>query len=160
MKHKIEGTIIETCNCEIISFLDTSEYVEGVEITNPMMQIFPPNWDTYFSLEYNTNSITVFKPEHIGHGSFPSGVYHFKQSICPNDKVLNEFCYLNICCERNEIAELYCGASDETVEDLVDYSIKLDIAQKLVAKGKVKEGSELYNIIRKKLNKLSSCETC
>lgn len=162
MKHKIEGGIIEQCKCNIISFLDTSEYIEGLEVTNPILQIFPPDWDKYFSIKYNLNGITILRPEHINHGSFPDGIYHFIQSICPNDKLINKFCYLNICCTRKHLASLICDYmnNEDKLEELYKLKMQLESSQDLVELGEVKKGTELFKITRKSLNRLKPCNIC
>lgn len=165
MKHIIEGIILEQhCDCDIITFLDTSKYIDavGIIIENPMLQIFPPNWDKYFSIKYNTNAVTLIRPEHINHNTLPSGVYHFIQSICPNDKLKNEFCYLNICKELNRISKLACEylEDDESLEKLFEIKMSLEVAQDLVGYGEVHKGTNLYNTAVKMLSILENKKDC
>lgn len=166
MKHIISNVILEQSrkDCNIISFLDTSKYLD-IEVTNPMLQIAPPNWSKYYNISYNMNAITLIRPEHINHQTLPSGVYHFIQSVCPNDKVKEEFCYLQICNELKCIAELACFYMDnedykKNLVKLYDLELQLKMAQSLVNKGEVKKGTELYNIGVKKLNSLENKKDC
>lgn len=158
MKHTLKAKILESTDCCILCFMDTSDYTSEIEVTTPVLEIAPPNWDTYFTTTFIPESITLLSPEQISHTSFPSGLYSFRMSVCPNDKVYYKFCYLNICEEKNRIAELAC--EEDNLEKLVDIELKLNIAQRMVRMGKVKEGVEIYNQEKNKLNKFNDCELC
>lgn len=158
-RHKIEGLIIETCNCDLITFLDTSIYREGVDVTNPILRIYPPNWDNYINIEYNLNAITLIRPEHLAHSSLPDGVYHFVQSVCPNESTEVSFCYLNTCNKENELTDLACV--EENREEVVNLLFELKLAKEITVNCGVKEGIEMYNTICKKVEKLKNkCKTC
>lgn len=152
MKSILTHTILEQCDCNAIVFLDTSEY-QG-DVTSPILRIFPPDLNSYVNINYNLNAITVIKPEHIKFSSFPSGVYRFIQSICPNADTEVETCYLNVCNERDAIKKIACD--DQKLEELADLLFYLDIAQGIVNECKDK-AIEILQIVQDKISKLKGC---
>lgn len=158
-KNNLSSTIIEQCDCNIISFLDTSEYLP--DITNPILRITPPNFTNYKNIEYNLNAITVIKPEHLYKNCLEGGVYHFVQSVCPNDKVQLEFCYLHICNELDQLNNVVCNnfEDEEILEKVFDLKMKLEVAQRLVKNCDVRKGTEMYNIVVENIKKLD-CKDC
>jgi len=159
-KNILSGSIIEQCDCNVIAFLDTSEYLGSV--TNPILRIYPPNWSDYVNIEYNMNAITLIRPSHIKHNSLPSGVYHFTQSVCPNEKVFREFCYLNVCREYECLQEILCNSEDKE-EKVFKLKMQLDFAQRLVQDCDTKRGLELYNTAVKEIQSLlkdNKCNNC
>jgi len=152
MKSTLTYTILEQCDCNIISFLDTSEY-EG-DVTNLVLKIFPPDLNSYVNINYNQNAITLIKPEIIKHSSLPSGIYTFVQSICPNEDTEVTSCYLHVCKEREDIKKLACD--DANLEALSNLLFYLDIAQGIVSECKTK-ALEILHIVRKEIEKLKMC---
>ena len=150
MKSELTYTILEQCDCNIITFLDTSTYVG--EATNPVLRIFPPDMDTYSTMPYNKEAITLIKPSHLRFKSLTSGLYTFVQSICPNEQTEVTTCYLNVCNERDEIKKMAC---DCPTDELVDLLFELDIAQGIVSECPEK-GVELLKIVRNKIKKLKN----
>jgi hypothetical protein len=167
MRHKLSHKLLaqnSNCDCNSLLFLDTSDYIESIEPTSPIIQIYPPNWSEHYSISYNILGITNITPKHINHECLPSGVYNLVQSVCPNDKVKVSSCFLLTCKEMNRIAELACTFVDKCEEehltDLLDLKYSFEIAKDLVCGGKVKEGTILYNTSVKKLEKLEKSEEC
>lgn len=150
----LSNTILETCDCNIITFLDTTEYVNEPE--NPILRIYPPDFESYGQIEYNTNAITLIKPPHIKHGCLPGGLYTFIQSIKPNIKTEYSTCYLHVCNELERLKNLAC--CDEA-EGVVDIYIELLIAQKM-ANDCPEKAVELYNISKDKIDKLEKLKNC
>ena len=157
--------IEQDCDCNIITFLDTSIYNTDLAPENLMLQIAPPNWSSYYSINYNKEAITLIRPSHIAHSTLPSGIYHIIQSAKPNDKVFIKCCYLNVCNELKEITELACICidEDESLEELFELKMGLEAAQSLVYSGETVKGKNLYTTIVSKLKIISSkknCEIC
>jgi hypothetical protein len=163
-KNKLDSSIIrdDSGDCCVMLFLDKSEYL--VDAKNPILNITPPNFTDYISLEYNMNAITILKAENIGFETFSSGIYKFEHSVCPNDKVKRSFCYLNICEEIACINRLKCEEDDEKIlEELVNLYFEFQIAQDSVNLCSVNQALCTYNIAKKKLENLinkSQCDVC
>lgn len=160
MKHELSFEILEQKDCNILSLLDTSIYLEDVPITSPIIKIFPPNWDKYISLPLVRSQINLIRPSNIRYKTFPGGIYSIEISICPNAKVYHKQCYLHICNELKLISQLACDS--DNYEELFDIRMKLETAQDMVYDGNVKEGTTLYNIAVKELNKIKQkdCGIC
>jgi hypothetical protein len=142
----VQGSFLEQCDCDIISFLDTSTYLPN--ITNPILRIFPPNWSEYINIPYNLNQITLITPGLLKHSTLPSGVYKIIQSVCPNDKSFKEYCYLQICKDLQCLKEIVCEYSEDEIimNKVFTLKMQLEAAQDLVYECDVNKGTELYNI--------------
>jgi len=163
MEHTISGSIVEQCDCCVLAFMDTSEYMDTVETTNPVLQIYPPNWNSYVNIPYNINGITLIRSKHLKIGSIPSGLYHFKQSVCPNEETEVSSCYLNICPEIKKIENAACLHQDdeEKLEELYDLKMDLEIAQGMVNNSNcdTEKAIKLFNDAVKDIDKLNN-EDC
>lgn len=154
-KNIVKGSFLDQCDCDVIPFLDTSDYLPNVK--NPILKIFPPNWDNYINIPYNLNAITLIKPKLIRHNFLPGGVYHITQSVCPNDKSFKEYCYLHICLDMECLKEIVCeDQSEETLEKVFTLKMQLEAAQDLVASCDVEKGTELYNTTVEQIKKLQN----
>lgn len=153
-KNIVKGSILEQCDCNVIPFLDTSEYLP--DVTNPILRIYPPNWDKYINIPYNLNAITLITPSLIRHTSLPAGVYHITQSVCPNEKSFTDFCYLHVCPDMECLKEIVCDMVDDedVLEEVFKLKMQLEAAQDLVQSCDVDKGTELYNTTVKQIKKL------
>ena len=154
MKHNISGEILESCNCDRIIFIDTSKYL--AEVTNPLLRIYPPNWNKYVDIQYNVSAITLIEPKHIKHATFPDGAYRIIQSVCPNSKTEVGFCYFNTCNLmsnlKNQIAENI--DDEEKLEELFAQKMYLDSVKDL----EPEKANEIYNNVSNALKKM--CNVC
>lgn len=145
-------SILEQCDCDIITFLDTSTY--AVEPDNAILRIFPPDFNSYYSIRYNPQQITLIRASSLRHECLPSGLYHIVQSVCPNEATEVESCYLHVCPERDRIMQLAC---EDPSEELSDLLMELDIAQRL-AKEHPKKGIELLNKVKERLDEIETVD--
>ena len=162
-KHELSGSIVEQCDCCVLAFMDTSQYSEEVEVTNPILQIYPPNWNKYVNVPYNVNGMTYIRGKHLKIGGLPSGLYHIKQSVCPNEKTEVESCYLNICPEMDKIKNAACihSEDEEKRSELHDLMMDLKVAQGMITGGNcdAEKAIKLFNDAVKDIDKLNN-EDC
>lgn len=135
------------CECEVISILDTSEYLHEAE--NPILRVFPPDFHQYVDLRFNIKGVTVIKSAHIKHNTLPGGLYKFVQSIKPNDKTEKEIYYLHVCPLKQEIVNQACNCNKD-LSEYTDMLFELDLAQLMVNECEVK-ALEIYKQIKRKL---------
>lgn len=161
MKNTISGSILEQDDCNVIPFLDTSEYLPNV--TNPVLKITPPNWTSYVNVEYNMNAITLLKASHLKQCDLPSGIYQICQSVCPNKETETCFCFLNTCKETKRLNDLACAVLEEDCSEDRERKLKEIFCLKFqleTAKGIADTDSskaiELFNISCKQISKLES----
>jgi len=161
-KVSISGSIIEQCDCSVMPFLDTSTYLDSSD--NAILEITPPNWTTFARVAYHMNAITLIRPSDIKHASFTDGVYHFKQSVCPNDKTAVEWCYLNVCCAKERLKKLACQYldTDEKLSDILDIKFGLQIAQEMMNDDSCDKSKviDLYNTLCKQIDSLENANEC
>lgn len=157
MKHNISGIILEqqdNCDCNKIIFIDTSKY--QAEVTNPLLRIYPPNWDKYIDVQFNVSAITILEPKHIKHVTFPDGSYRIIQSVCPNEKTEVGFCYFHTCSLEETLCKMISENIDDEdkLEELFTQKMYLDSVKKL---DPIK-ATEVYNNVANKLKNI--CNEC
>lgn len=90
MIHLLDGVFLKEFNSGSIFFIDDSNYIAGITVEVPALNILSPDMDCGVNIPYLPNHVTTVKPVDIGLYSFNSGIYKVTQSVRPNDKVLKE----------------------------------------------------------------------
>ena len=123
----IQGKILSDFKSDTsLVFVDFSIYNKQIAIQEPTLTIFTPYSTMPVSVPYITIGNTIlttlnFKDTEIS--QIPCGLYKIKQSICPHDKLFNEFWYVHTSVSQKEIAEAYCNGDIKTAKEL-DLKIK------------------------------------
>lgn len=153
-------------DCEYLTVIDTSEYNTAIPVENPILRIELPNFSKFVDVPYvpsavnniNTNLLNLTTNDKV---KLPAGVYKITQSICPNDKLQYVYYVLNICPDLEKLACALCEVDSSDIseyKEMHELLMSLDIAKYLVEKCQdLKNGTILYNIAAKKIEKLKNC---
>jgi hypothetical protein len=182
MVSKLYLDIPETSNPKTIRVLDSSLYNEDINISCSRLEITPPGFDypivievtPYFNLALNTSTLGLEKvSKYSDLSDLPDGVYTFRYSIAPNDKVWVEYEYLRTQQLSNRYLTQYCKAKLSNLDPNRDQNKKLrqilDIRQMIdAAKAEVEfcgnrdKGLEIYDFAAKNLSRLETggCINC
>lgn len=129
-------------NCDNITFVDVTDYNLDVPIKTPVVSIIVPNFTTLLESSYvpmSTNTVSV--------GKYGDGLYKFKLSICPNDKLYKEFSYYNICTAISRIKGNICSDSSiENIEKQMEFYNQL-LAAKILGESCNKSNEKKADII-------------
>ncbi len=166
MKSLIKSFVISSTDCKTLSIVDTSVYNSEVAVTDSIYRITLPNSTRYIDVVYVPGNITHINSNVLrltntldfeNLSCLPDGVYHIRQSICPNDKLFYEFQYLNVCNLYHKIINCACTlmCDDPKLGVLAQLKMDLLIAQDLVnICGNDTQGVTIYNNVDKELSKL------
>lgn len=103
MISRLNFDIIDTHDFKTIGILDTSWYNPDITIETPVLEIVPPGYKLAASPFYQVKALNVFNSNSVGITratceeeliELPDGLWRFKYSICPNDKLFIERFYL------------------------------------------------------------------
>lgn len=166
MKSLIKSFVIPSTDCKTISIVDTSIYNNEIPVTDSIFRITLPNSTKYVDVVYVPSSVTHINSNTLKFTNtldfenlicLPDGVYHIRQSICPNDKLYNEYMYLNVCNLYNKIVDCACSlvCEDPKLIKLAQLKMDLSIAQDLVnICGNEIKGVTIYNHVQYEISKL------
>ena len=155
-----------------LTIYDFSQYNTDIPTTNSVYRITIPNFNKYVDLSYVPNTTlnvganllqlsNVWDPALLP--VLPSGLYTINQSVCPNDKLVNEYVFFNIAVELKRIALAVCEFSDnkEKLAKLFDLKNQFELAKMLAEDCcRSKEATTLFNLALKALNLISSDCDC
>ncbi len=168
---------IPNTDCRFLRLADNSNYTEGIEVQNALLEITPPGYscatfykDPSFNTVYNSSSLRINvatrKQDII---ALPDGVYHIKYSIKPNTKLFVEYYLLRTCqiLNRwgkafNSLMESKCDLIkrdfDKQREELNWIKELIEASKyKVDEKGDRKSGIEMYNEADRLLNEYNNC---
>ncbi len=95
--------VAKSFNLKIMRLVDTSNYFDGEEIDNYLIEVLPVNrskWVTFnvakdFSLVLNSSNLGYQKVDKsIGLADLPDGIYEIKQSYKPNSQTVGHYYHL------------------------------------------------------------------
>lgn len=112
MKTNLIFEIYNKNSCEHIVLTDMSQYNPDVPITDAQINITIPNFNKFVTISYNPKNVTIVNSIMLKLSDtidcLPSGLYEFRFSVCPNDKLFKVQYFLNICTELKRIADIAC----------------------------------------------------
>jgi hypothetical protein len=164
----LDNIISDSLDFKTISVLDTSTYNEDIETEDPYLEVTPPNFDCPVLLAYVPGEINVINSTVLGwtasssYMTLADGIWTFKQSVCPNDKIFLEKKHLRILITKSRILQEVID-SMESCNTCDNYSKwwkmlqDLELAKYMVEHCEEEKGVILFNAIVKQL---SSCPTC
>lgn len=131
MRTDLNGVIVSNYKKDnSIVFIDLSNYNSLLPIDDPALSITPPYVSNPIPISYNVNGNTTITAISLGMSkelvSLPCGLYKFKQSICPHDKLIHEFWYVHVDSIKRKIAKLYCDNKINEAKDLDSKLVALD----------------------------------
>ncbi len=182
MISKLFLEVPDSFNPKTLRIFDSSLYNEDIEVTCARLEITPPGFDypviidvePYFNLVLNISNLGLSRVSRYEDlGDLPDGVYKFKYSIAPNDKVWVEYEYMRAQKLMEKWYQAYCHVKLKGCEPTREQNEKLNklflIRQKIdAAKAEVEfcentdNGVDIYNFASKQLDKLidGGCINC
>jgi len=171
MKHQLSLEVPDTYNCKILRVIDTSTYVEDLQVTCGYLQITGPGFINPVQIEVNPNFSLVlnacslgFQSEDCGEVQYtiPDGVYNIKYSVSPNTEVVVEYNYLRVTNTLNSyfkelgLLELQGCPTDDCLKkrlhDLREFKSFVDVAKaKVEYYNLLSDGIDLFKYANKKL---------
>lgn len=138
-----------------VTFIDQTLYNPDTPIKTPILKVVIPYFNKFVELDYKPNQVNFVNSYVLNLGStndcLPDGQWKFELSICPNDKLKQEFTYYNISNAMRKIADLLCeDSSDEMLDKMLKFKEQLQTVQLLVD---VNRANHLYTFIWKELNR-------
>lgn len=179
-KHTLSLEIQDTLNDCVLSLMDTSIYGKDVPIECPYIDILAPGFSCSVRIEVKPHfcllNLTAcdlnIQREDCGYEfySLPDGIYSIKYSVSPNEYIFVEYNHLRITNFMKKYNDILCSLDLALCDPLPEIKEKLKelrLIEMLVkaAKAKVeichkpKQGMDLYDYAKKRLDKLS-CSTC
>jgi hypothetical protein len=133
MKTQLNGLIVSNYKQDTsLVFIDMSIYNSMLPIDEPSLTVITPYNKNPISLHYiakgNTLITTISLNQSSSIEQIPCGLYKFKQSICPHDKLFYNFWYVHLGNIKQKIAKLYC---ENKLEDAIKLSEKVDAVEAL-----------------------------
>lgn len=155
MRHQLDFTIYEDYSKDTIIFVDKSCYYEYPK--NPILEVTFPVDEVYSQLIV-PNQVNVLDTQKLCYNNdkvdFPDGVYKFRYSVAPNDKLYKEINYLKTTKLTLKLVDLL---KQDLTEDFINKIYKVDLlirAGEQVVKEDVTKASEFYNTANKLIKKL------
>ena len=181
-KHQLFLDFPENTNEGILRVEDSSIYSSSIPFNCPTLEISFPGSITptvftglpkYFRLFLNACNLGILAS---GCGDkcpiIPDGIYHFRYSVSPNDKVFVEYNMLRIVIILNRWYKTLCWINDTPCDPTNDKLVlirelqlignQIYTAKHLVEdKHQYEDGVQMYRLAEKKLNDISQgCHTC
>lgn len=156
-------------NLRTIVIIDKSTYLEKYP-ESPMLEVLPPGHTKWVSLPFKTRDTNTITSSQLNLtcgevDTLPDGVYRFRLSVCPNDKVFLCKNYLRTTILDYGIQDLIlkiigdcCPESKKLKKALVEIDILRNGAKAEVALGNVSRGASMYQKAVDLLNKTN--KTC
>lgn len=103
MVSRLSFDIIDTHDFKTLGIVDTSWYNPDIIIETPTIEILPPGYVIATSPFFMTKALNVYNSNGVGITKasceealieLPDGIWKFKYSICPNDKLFIEKFFL------------------------------------------------------------------
>jgi hypothetical protein len=162
---KINFHIYDTPSSVVV--LDISSYNTDVTVTEAMLEVTPPNFVTCTAIDYIPGSIINITNLSLGWpicDVLPDGVWKFKMSVCPNDKVFKAENHLRTTNVRKCLYEKSATAIKNNDQNKSCHYLKLlqhlDVAQHLVkCEDTLEQGVIIFNYVISE-NKKIDCEIC
>ena len=124
-----------------LTITDFSVYNTELPVTNTLYRITLVNFNQYVDIPYvpntamniNSNLLKLTAGAYDDLCEIPSGLLHISQSVCPNDKLLFEYHFLNIAPELKKIADSVCCYKEDPdkLDKLWDLKQSLEVAKSL-----------------------------
>lgn len=139
MKTEFKINFIEDYrNCNLITFVDLTEYNNITTIKTPVVSIKVPNFDQIVEAVYTPKYLNTIDIKCHG-----DGLYIVELSICPNDRLKKSFKFYQICGAVSKIKAILCSDNKEPLMKI--YSSLL--AAKMMAESDDVEGEKKADII-------------
>lgn len=112
MKSELFLEVSESLHEKTMRVFDTSHYCEDEVIENYLVEVLPPNINTWsvfkvkknFSLTLNSSSLRYNRVKSIDELiSLPDGIYEFKMSYKPNIRTISQFYHLRTVALRRDL---------------------------------------------------------
>lgn len=158
---------------------DNSEYNSDLPITNPTIEVTPPNFSTIYVSSYPSTKIFTINSNTLGwtntynHNELTplsDGLWIIKQSIEPNGVVFKQYNYFRITKAKHDIIVAIsnkldencdCNMSDKWFSDMFKLLQRLEAAKYLVEQcGKCIEGSLIFNQVKSDFLDMDVNSTC
>lgn len=128
MKSSLNGLILSDYKQDnSLVFIDMSIYNTLLPIDEPTLTITTPYSISPIPIFYNTKGNTVITTITLQRDTtisqIPCGLYKFKQTICPHDKLFNEFWYVHVGATKQKVATLYCK---NKIKEAIELDSKLN----------------------------------
>ena len=179
MRHILALDIPDISNEGILVINDLSIYTSALAISCPELQILPPGFgtpsvvngfSTGFNLVLNVCTIGIMTANNCATScpNLEDGIWHFRYSVSPNDKVYVEYDYLRTTKAITQLMGLYCNAGMKPClpdQETLYMVQQLDLIRDYLtaAKGLVEQehkqvdGINLYRYALNLMNKFSDC---
>jgi hypothetical protein len=178
MVSRLGFDIIDTHDFKTLGILDTSWYNGDIKVETPTIEIIPPGYQVAASPFFQIKALNVYNSNGLGITRasceeelvpLPDGIWKFKYSICPNDKLFIERFFLktdHIWCRFTQAfltLDLHNANSNKDVSrkkqlDEIEFYINGAIAAS--NNQDVKDAIDLYNKAEKQLNRFFSDCNC
>lgn len=144
---------------------DASQYNPDLEPTNLIYHITAPGFSTPFEIHYEKSKLLVITADVIGFSSIPDGCWKIVQSVCPNDKLINNHIHFKITdlhtqliSIANDILTCRTTYSSYSTDDINQDISRLEMA-KYLAEYLCEEtkANIIYNQIKEKYQGYQSC---
>jgi len=133
MKSTLNGLIISDYKQDnSLVFIDMSVYNPILPIDEATLTITTPYSinpiPIFYNVKGNTIITTITLERDTTMSQIPCGLYKFKQSICPHDKLYNEFWYVHVGGAKQKVAKLYCK---NKIKEAIELDSKLNALEAL-----------------------------
>lgn len=172
---------IQTTDCRILTFRDSSYYNPDLEIENGILEITPPgfkcavffNVKPCFTITLNSSNLKITPVKKSSQlACLPDGIYKIKYSINPNCQMNVEYDFFRntqqVQSIHRAICSLYAKKCDLTKKCFEQRRREIIWIKELsdAAKYKIEEcgdrfaGTEMYNEANRLLKDLNNCSSC
>ncbi len=178
MISRLSFDIIDTHDFKTLGIVDTSWYNPDITIETPTLQVTPPGYQVVASPFFMIKSLNIYNSNSFGITrasceeellELPDGIWKFKYSICPNDKLFIERFYLKtdqiVCRYTQAFLNLDLNTCDDPVDkdkrkklDEIEFYINGAIAAGNNQNAKL--AADLYNKASKLLDRYGAKCSC
>lgn len=129
VRHILSLDFPDTASPYVFRIHDTSIYTESLAVDCPRLDVTPPGADApvyitdtdkipgsgYWSV--SAEDLGLQPSGQLDPAELPDGLYHFRYSVSPNEKVFVEYDILRVTSARNRLARLRCKVRANPCQD-------------------------------------------
>lgn len=129
MISRLNFDIIDTHDFKTLGLVDTSWYNPDIKVETPTLEVIPPGYAITAAPYFMINALNIFNSNNLGITKatceeelieLPDGIYRFKYSICPNDKLFIEKFYLRTDRIKCRYTQAFLNLDLNTCDDPLD----------------------------------------
>jgi hypothetical protein len=162
--NKLNFEIVESLDPKVLSFLDTSTYLEKSP-DKPLVEVLVPGYSKSVIVPYKVNRFNTLSAGQLNitcgtNDNMPDGVYQLTIRVCPYEVVFCTKYYLKTDLLQYEIDDILLNIlykqelSDSIKKSINTMFVLLESAKVHARNGNIEEATEMYKKIQKLVTKI------